>query len=74
MPEPTGSPPVAPSAWRLGYLRKRRIEGFISVIAGFSFVCVATLIIVVAAMNGVLSDHLCGADVGQPFRGCFPIF
>jgi lipoprotein-releasing system permease protein len=41
-------------AWR--YLRSRRKEGFISVIAGFSFVGimlgVATLIIVMAVMNG----------------------
>ena len=38
------------------YLRARRKEGFISVIAGFSFIGitlgVATLIIVMAAMNG----------------------
>src|ERR1700712_1668416 len=41
-------------AWR--YLRARRKEAFISVIAGFSFVGitlgVATLIIVMAVMNG----------------------
>jgi lipoprotein-releasing system permease protein len=41
-------------AWR--YLRSRRKEAFISVIAGFSFVGimlgVATLIIVMAVMNG----------------------
>ncbi len=40
----------------LRYLRARRKEGFISVIAGFSFIGitlgVATLIIVMAVMNG----------------------
>ena len=40
----------------LRYLRARRKEGFISVIAGFSFLGimlgVATLIIVMAVMNG----------------------
>jgi lipoprotein-releasing system permease protein len=44
-------------AWR--YLRSRRKEAFISVIAGFSFVGivlgVATLIIVMAVMNGFRS-------------------
>jgi lipoprotein-releasing system permease protein len=48
----------APFEWLLAlrYLRARRKEGFISVIAGFSFVGillgVATLIIVMAVMNG----------------------
>ncbi len=41
-------------AWR--YLRARRRDGFISVIAGFSFLGillgVATLIVVMAVMNG----------------------
>ena len=40
----------------LRYLRSRRSEGFISVIAGFSFIGialgVATLIVVMAVMNG----------------------
>ncbi len=44
------------------YLRARRREGFISVIAGFSFLGimlgVATLIIVMAVMNGFRSDLL----------------
>jgi lipoprotein-releasing system permease protein len=44
------------------YLRARRREGFISVIAGFSFVGimlgVATLIIVMAVMNGFRSELL----------------
>ncbi len=50
--------PFAPFEWMLAlrYLRARRKEGFISVIAGFSFVGillgVATLIIVMAVMNG----------------------
>ena len=48
----------APFEWMIArrYLRARRKEGFISVIAGFSFVGimlgVATLIIVMAVMNG----------------------
>ncbi|MGI9520341.1 MAG: lipoprotein-releasing ABC transporter permease subunit [Hyphomicrobiaceae bacterium] len=54
----TDAPPFAPFEWMLAtrYLRARRKEGFISVIAGFSFVGimlgVATLIIVMAVMNG----------------------
>ena len=50
--------PFAPFEWlvALRYLRARRKEGFISVIAGFSFLGitlgVATLIIVMAVMNG----------------------
>jgi lipoprotein-releasing system permease protein len=60
MSEPTGTPPVAPSAWMqsLHYLRARRMEGFISVIAGFSFVGVATLIIVMGVMNGFRQELL----------------
>jgi lipoprotein-releasing system permease protein len=52
------TPPFAPFEWMLAlrYLRARRKEGFISVIAGFSFIGillgVATLIIVMAVMNG----------------------
>ncbi|HCL63009.1 MAG TPA: lipoprotein-releasing system transmembrane subunit LolC, partial [Rhizobiales bacterium] len=48
----------APFEWMvaLRYLRARRKEGFISVIAGFSFIGislgVATRIIVMAVMNG----------------------
>ncbi len=54
----TDTAPFAPFEWLLAtrYLRARRKEGFISVIAGFSFVGimlgVATLIIVMAVMNG----------------------
>lgn len=50
--------PFAPFEWMLAlrYLKARRKEGFISVIAGFSFVGimlgVATLIIVMSVMNG----------------------
>lgn len=52
----------APFEWMLAgrYLRARRKEGFISVIAGFSFLGimlgVATLIIVMAVMNGFRKD------------------
>ncbi len=49
------------------YLRSRRREGFISVIAGFSFLGimlgVATLIIVMAVMNG-FRDELVGRIIG----------
>jgi lipoprotein-releasing system permease protein len=55
---PDGTRAFAPFEWlvALRYLRARRKEGFISVIAGFSFIGimlgVATLIIVMAVMNG----------------------
>lgn len=58
MPASVDTKPFAPFEWMLAlrYLRARRKEGFISVIAGFSFVGillgVATLIIVMAVMNG----------------------
>src|ERR1700694_2448261 len=58
MSEPTGTHPFAPFEWMLSlrYLRARRKEGFISVIAGFSFLGIMpggwTLIIVMAVMNG----------------------
>jgi lipoprotein-releasing system permease protein len=64
MSEPTGTRPFAPFEWMLSlrYLRARRKEGFISVIAGFSFVGimlgVATLIIVMAVMNGFRKELL----------------
>jgi lipoprotein-releasing system permease protein len=54
----TDTKAFAPFEWMLAlrYLRARRKEGFISVIAGFSFLGillgVATLIIVMAVMNG----------------------
>src|SRR5712691_8462930 len=64
MSEPTRTPPFAPFEWLLSgrYLRARRKEGFISVIAGFSFLGimlgVATLIIVLAVMNGFRKELL----------------
>ena len=64
MPEPTGTHAFAPFEWMLSlrYLRARRKEGFISVIAGFSFLGimlgVATLIIVMAVMNGFRQELL----------------
>jgi lipoprotein-releasing system permease protein len=60
----TGTAPFAPFEWMLSlrYLRARRKEGFISVIAGFSFLGimlgVATLIIVMAVMNGFRKELL----------------
>jgi lipoprotein-releasing system permease protein len=64
MAEPTGTHPFAPFEWMISlrYLRARRKEGFISVIAGFSFLGimlgVATLIIVMAVMNGFRKELL----------------
>jgi lipoprotein-releasing system permease protein len=64
MSEPIGTRPFAPFEWMLSlrYLRSRRKEGFISVIAGFSFLGimlgVATLIIVMAVMNGFRHELL----------------
>ncbi len=64
MSEPTGTRPFSPFEWMMSlrYLRARRKEGFISVIAGFSFVGimlgVATLIIVMAVMNGFRQELL----------------
>src|ERR1700733_6203874 len=64
MSEPVQTPPFAPFEWLLSgrYLRARRKEGFISVIAGFSFLGimlgVATLIIVMAVMTGFRKELL----------------
>ncbi len=64
MNEPVQTAPFAPFEWLLSgrYLRARRKEGFISVIAGFSFLGimlgVATLIIVMAVMNGFRKELL----------------
>src|SRR6202789_107975 len=64
MGESTGAHPFAAFECRLSlrYLRARRKEGFISVIAGFSFLGimlgVATLIIVMAVMNGFRKELL----------------
>lgn len=58
----TGTMPFSAFEWMLSlrYLRARRKEGFISVIAGFSFLGimlgVATLIIVMAVMNGFRTE------------------
>jgi lipoprotein-releasing system permease protein len=81
---PTGTRPFAPFEWMvaLRYLRARRKEGFISVIAGFSFVGimlgVATLIIVLSVMNGFrkelvdkivgINGHIFVAAVDVPFK------
>src|ERR1700732_3575326 len=85
MSEPTGTHPFAPFEWMLSlrYLRARRKEGFISVIAGFSFLGimlgVATLIIVMAVMNGFrqelltkilgLNGHLLNQPLKSPLTG-----
>lgn len=78
------TPPFAPFEWLLAlrYLRARRQEGFISVIAGFSFIGimlgVATLIIVMAVMNGFRNQlyekilGLNGHAVVQPMAGTGP--
>ncbi|MDQ4062131.1 MAG: ABC transporter permease, partial [Pseudomonadota bacterium] len=60
----TGTRPFARFEWMLAgrYLRSRRREAFISVIAGFSFIGimlgVATLVIVMAVMNGFRKELL----------------
>jgi lipoprotein-releasing system permease protein len=64
MTERNRTRPFSPFEWMLSlrYLRARRREGFISVIAGFSFLGimlgVATLIIVMAVMNGFRHELL----------------
>jgi lipoprotein-releasing system permease protein len=76
--------PFSMFEWMLAgrYLRARRKEGFISVIAGFSFLGimlgVATLIIVMAVMNGFRKDlfekimglngHVIVHKIGEPFE------
>jgi lipoprotein-releasing system permease protein len=83
MAETPDTKPFSPFEWLLAgrYLRARRKEGFISVIAGFSFLGimlgVATLIIVMAVMNGFRKDlfskilglngHIVVYKVGEPF-------
>jgi lipoprotein-releasing system permease protein len=71
MAEPTRPPPFARFEWMLSlrYLRSRRREGFISVIAGFSFLGITlgvwTLIVVMAVMNGFrveLLDKILGLN------------
>ncbi len=62
MAAPIGTRPFARFEWMIAgrYLRSRRREAFISVIAGFSFIGimlgVATLIIVMAVMNGFRAE------------------
>lgn len=62
--QPSDTKPFSGFEWMIAgrYLRARRKEGFISVIAGFSFVGimlgVATLIIVMAVMNGFRTELL----------------
>jgi lipoprotein-releasing system permease protein len=64
MTETTATRPFAPFEWMLSlrYLRSRRREGFISFIAGISFLSltigVAALIIVMAVMNGFRTELL----------------
>src|SRR4029078_4081346 len=64
MTEANGTRPFSPFEWMLSlrYLRARRKEAFISVIAGFSFLGimlgVATLIIVMAVMNSFRKELL----------------
>ncbi len=83
MAKTSDTPPFAAFEWMLAlrYLRARRKEGFISVIAGFSFLGimlgVATLIIVLAVMNGFrqeLFDKILGLNghvVAQSMGGSF---
>src|ERR1700678_389377 len=64
MAESTGTHPFSAFEWMLSlrYLRARRKEGFISVIAGFSFLGivlgVAPLIIVVGVLKGFCQELL----------------
>ncbi len=71
MAHPTGTRPFARFEWMIAgrYLRSRRRETFISIIAGFSFIGimlgVATLIVVMAVMNGFraqLIDKILGLN------------
>jgi len=75
---PSRTWPFARAEWLLSwrYLSSRRREGFISVIAGFSFLGillgVATLIIVMAVMNGFrteLLDRILGLNGHMIVRG-----
>src|SRR6476469_3640071 len=64
MNETVRTPPFSQFEWLLSgrYLRSRRREGFVSVIAGFSFLGimlgVATLIVVLSVMNGFRKELL----------------
>src|SRR5215203_7118996 len=61
---PAGTRPFSLFEWMLAgrYLRTRRREGFVSVIAGFSFLGimlgVGTLIVVLSVMNGFRKELL----------------
>src|SRR5688500_4083297 len=61
---PTGTKPFSLFEWMLAgrYLRTRRREGFVSVIAGFSFLGimlgVATLLVVLSVMTGFRKEPL----------------
>src|SRR4026209_562650 len=80
MENPPRPSPFSAFEWLVSgrYLQARRKEGFISVIAGFSFLGimlgVATLIIVMAVMNGFRKElldkirGLSGHLVGQPLE------
>ncbi len=84
MTTPADTRPFAPFEWMLAgrYLRARRKEGFISIIAGFSFLGimlgVATLIIVMAVMNGFRKElftkilgvdgHVFAHKIAEPFK------
>jgi lipoprotein-releasing system permease protein len=87
--EAKGTRPFAPFEWMLSmrYLRSRRREGFISFIAGLSFVSlmigVAALIIVMAVMNGFrkelldkilgLNGHLLIQPIDSPLTDWDPV-
>jgi lipoprotein-releasing system permease protein len=87
--EATGTRPFSPFEWMLSmrYLRSRRREGFISFIAGLSFVSlmigVAALIIVMAVMNGFrkelldkilgLNGHLLVQPIDSPLTDWDPV-
>src|ERR687898_1074126 len=81
---PAGTKPFSLFEWMLAgrYLRTRRREGFVSVIAGFSFLGimlgVATLIVVLSVMNGFrkelldkivgINGHIFMAPIDSPLR------
>src|SRR4029077_16835848 len=89
MTEPNGTRAFSPFEWMLSlrYLRARRKEGSLSVIAGFSFLGillgVAPLNIVMAVMNGFrkellnkilgLNGHLLIQPLEQPLTDCEPV-
>lgn len=86
---PTGTKAFAGFEWQLAgrYLRTRRREGFVSVIAGFSFLGimlgVATLIIVMSVMNGFriellskivgVNGHIFATPIDRPLDDFDPV-